>query len=162
MGGREYAALAGEAPAAAAPADLAAVVAKGVVPLPTFAAGVGPYPAGQGRWDGDPGGLSPAERTAAADLYLALVTRACLGLAGRGRRIVVEGPLARNRVYCAVLAALPDLPVHPSPDATGTAAGAAGLFAGVAEAGALPEPVAPLGVPGLAALAERWNRLAAG
>ena len=152
MGGREYAALVGEAPAAAGPADLAAAVAAGVVPLPTFAAGVGPFPSGRGAWLGDPGGLSPAGRTAAADLYLALVTRACLGLAGRGGRIVVEGPLARNALYCGTLAALAGVPVHPSPDATGTAAGAAGLFAGDAEPGVLPTAAGPLDVPGLAAL----------
>ena len=52
------------------------------------------------------------------------------------------------------------MPVHPSPDATGTAAGAASLFAGTAEAGALPATAAPLDLPGLAALAERWERLA--
>ena len=130
MGGREYAALVGEAPAPAGPADLAAVVAAGVVPLPSFAPGVGPFPSRRGGWLGDPGRLPPAGRTAAADLYLALVTRACLGLAGRGGRIVVEGPLARNALYCGALAALAGVPVHPSPDATGTAAGAASLFAG--------------------------------
>lgn len=160
MGGREYAALVGEAPAPAGPADLAAVVAAGVAPLPTFAPGVGPFPAGRGGWLGEPAGLSPAGRTAAADLYLALVTRACLGLAGQGGRIVVEGPLARNALYCGALAALAGVPVHPSPDATGTAAGAASLFAGLANAGSLPVAVAPLDPPGLAALAERWGRLA--
>lgn len=162
MGGREYAALVGETPAAAGPADLAAVVAKGVLPLPTRAAGVGPFPAGRGGWLGDAGGLAPAERTAAADLYLALVTRACLGLAGCGGRIVVEGPLARNPLYCGALAALAGVPVHASPDATGTAAGAAGLFAGLADGGPLPEPVATLAVPGLADLAARWEAAAGG
>jgi sugar (pentulose or hexulose) kinase len=162
MGGREYAALAGQTPAAAGPPDLARVVACGTVPLPSRVPGVGPFPAGPGGWLGDPGGLSAAERTAAADLYLALVTRICIGLAGRGRRIVVEGPLARNALYCAALAALARVPVHPSPDATGTAAGAASLFAGLADAGPLPTALTPLDVPGLAALARRWEAAATG
>ena len=160
MGGREYAALVGATPATAGPADLAAVVAKGVLPLPTRVAGVGPFPAGGGGWLGGGDGPEGAERTAAADLYLALVTRACLGLAGCGRRIVVEGPLARNPLYCGALAALAGVPVHASPDMTGTAAGAAGLFAGLADAAPLPAPVAPLDPPGLAALAARWEAAA--
>jgi len=159
MGGREYAALAGEAPAAADPGDLAAVLAADVFPLPSFAPGVGPFPHAPGRWHGDPATLAPAARTAAADLYLALVTDACLGLAGRGRRIVVEGPLARNRLYCATLAALAGVPVHPSPDATGTSAGAAALL-GDATPGALPPPVEATPVPGLAAFAGRWRGFA--
>ncbi len=141
---------------------MAAVIAADVFPLPTFAAGVGPFPGGTGRWHGDPGTLGAAGRTAAADLYLALVTRACIGIAGRGKRIVIEGPLARNRLFCAALASLAGVPVHPSPDATGTAAGAAALLAGFGEPGPLPAPVEPLGLPGLAGFAERWERLAAG
>lgn len=161
MGGREYAALVGDAPEAADGAAFAAVVAAGVVPLPAAVPGVGPYPRGGGGWLGDPAGLAPGERTAAADLYLALLTRACLGLAGQGGRIVVEGPLARNAVYCGALAALAGVPVHPSPDATGTAAGAASLFdGGRSDAGGLPAPAVPLAVPGLTDLAGRWERRA--
>lgn len=158
MGGREYAALAGAVPGTEA--DLAAVVARGVLPLPPFVAGVGPFPRGPGRWHGDPGSLAPGERSAAADLYLALVTCACLDLAGRGAAIVVEGPLARNPLYCGLLAALVDMPVHPSPDATGTAGGAARLIADLPPP-ALPPPVAPLAPPGLAAAAADWRARAA-
>ena len=42
------------------------------------------------------------------------------------------------------------------------AAGAAGLFAGLADGGPLPEPVATLAVPGLADLAARWEAAAGG
>ena len=160
MGGREYAALLGDAPAPATPADVARVIARDTFALPTFAPGVGPFPAGRGRWHGDPAALAPAERTAAADLYLALVTRACLSLAGLGSAIVVEGPLARNATYCALLAALADTPVHPSPDATGTATGAAMLLSDAPLPGGLPPPIPPLAAPGLAAYAGRWLALA--
>jgi sugar (pentulose or hexulose) kinase len=159
MGGREYATLIGDATAPATPDDAAAVLAADVFPLPTFAPGVGPFPAGAGRWHGDLAALAPAARTAAADLYLALVTRECLALAGLGERIVVEGPLARNALFCGLLAALVGVPVHPSPDATGTAAGAAALLGGAA-LGGVPAAVTPRALAGLAEFAERWRTLA--
>ena len=42
--------------------------------LPTFAAGIGPFPHGKGRWTHGPETLSPGEQDAAASLYLALMT----------------------------------------------------------------------------------------
>jgi sugar (pentulose or hexulose) kinase len=156
MGGREYALLLGGDPAAAGPADVARVIARKIFALPPVVPGVGPFQPGPGGWAGDPGRLSPGERSAAADLYLALMTQACLGLAGSGRAIVIEGPLARNPVYAGLLAGLTGLPVHPSPDATGTATGAAMLLAPAPAATALPPAVAPLRPRGLAGYAERW------
>jgi len=41
----------------------------------------------------------------AVSLYLALVTQACLELAGVGKQIIIEGPLARNASRIAVAAA---------------------------------------------------------
>jgi sugar (pentulose or hexulose) kinase len=156
MGGREYAALLGPDPVPASAADLGRVLARGTLPLPPFVPGVGPFPHGPGRWHGDPGRLAPAERTAAADLYLALVTDACVDLAGRGAALVVEGPLARNLLYCRLLAALAGVPVHPSPDATGTAAGAARLLADLPPP-ELPAPVSPLALEGLPEVAGTWR-----
>ena len=79
------------------------------------------------------------------------MARECLALAGTGARIVVEGPLARNASVCGLLAALAGVPVHPSPDATGTALGAALLLDPPgAPSGALPAAsAAPLAVAGL-------------
>jgi sugar (pentulose or hexulose) kinase len=156
MGGREYALLLGEEPVQATPADVARVIARKVFALPPVVPAVGPFQHGPGGWAGDPARLDPGERSAAADLYLALCTRACLGLAGLGRAIVIEGPLARNPVYCGLVAALTGRPVHPSPDATGTAIGAAMLLADAPAAAALPPAIAPLRPRGLGGYAERW------
>lgn len=163
MGGREYALLVGKAPPPAGPADVAQVIAKGVFVLPTFVPGTGPYGAGAGRWIGPVDALTPPERTAAADLYLALVTRTSLGLVRSGGPVVVEGPLARNRTFCGLLAGVQEGPVHASPDATGTTLGATMLFGLDGGAAAEPGPVVPpLIVSGLTGYAARWQALADG
>ena len=162
MGGREHAAIAGGDAGPAAPADVQAACRRGIFALPTFAPGVGPFGGGRGRLEGPAAALRPAERSALADLYVALVARAAWRLPAPARGIVVEGPLARNAVVCGLLAALAGQPVHASPDATGTAVGAALLLdAPGAPSGALPgDATAPLAVAGLDAYARRWRERA--
>lgn len=163
MGGREYALLLGAAPPPAGPADVAQVLAKGVYALPTFSPGNGPFGRATGRWVGPVDTLTAAERTAAADLYLALVTRTCLGLVRSGGPVVIEGPMARNRTFCGLLAAVQAAPVHASPDATGTTLGATMLFGLDGGAMAEPGPVVPaLIVSGLGGYAAHWQALAQG
>lgn len=166
MGGREYALLAGAEPAAPTEEAVAGIIGRGIFAVPPFVPGVGPYPHGEGRWIGaDAAALTPQERAAAASLYLALMTRAALALAGVGATIVVEGPLARNAIYCGLLAGLTGRTVRASADATGTATGAAMLFDtfdadhGVELRGTSVPPIVPAG---LTAYAERWVQLAAG
>jgi sugar (pentulose or hexulose) kinase len=163
MGGREYATLLGDGPVPAGPEDVARAVAAGALAVPSFAPGVGPYGAGRGRWEGPVDALPARARTAAADLYLALVTQTCLGLVGTGTRIVVEGPLAGNTIYCGLLSGLTGVPVHASTDATGTALGAAMLLdaEGAADGPSLAPAVPPLRPPGTEAYARRWAELAA-
>lgn len=156
MGGREFDML---APGAVEPsaAEIINVINGDVQALPSFMTGVGPFPASQGRWTQAPDTLSPGERTAAVSLYLALVTRACLELAGVGRQIVIEGPLARNALFGRALAALTGVPVSASGDATGTSLGASMLFGGehvAAKAGTVREP---LDVQGFEAYCARWR-----
>jgi sugar (pentulose or hexulose) kinase len=89
------------------PALLAAtpqVVAAGARALPTFTAGVGPFPDGQGRWIGMP--TETAARRAAVCLYAALVADASLNLVGAGERILVEGRFAEAEVFVRGLASL--------------------------------------------------------
>ena len=157
MGGREFDML---VPNLAAPdeADIAHVVGHDVQALPSFAPGVGPFGHRTGQWTVDPAKLTAGQRTAAASLYLALTTEACLGLCGLGRSITLEGPLARNRLFAAALARLTGVTVFASGDATGTSLGASLLFGG-----ALPEAegshaIAPLQVGGLDAYVERWRQ----
>src|SRR5690606_7090781 len=116
--------------------------------LPSFMEGVGPFPGSVGRWTQAPEQLSAGERTAAVSLYLALVTQACLELAGVGRQIVIEGPLARNALFGQALARLTGVPVSASGDATGTSLGASMLFGGThaaAAPGLVREPLQDAG-----------------
>jgi sugar (pentulose or hexulose) kinase len=156
MGGREFDML---APGAVEPgeADIAKVIAEDVQVLPSFMAGVGPFPDAKGRWTKGPDHLSAGERTAAVSLYLALVTRACLDLAGLGHEIIIEGPLARNRLFGRALARLAGVPVSASGDTTGTSLGASMLFGGK-HAAARPGAVfTPLDTPDFAAYCARWS-----
>ena len=156
MGGREFDTLAAGA-AAPGEAELDRVIRDGVQVLPTFIAGVGPFPHGKGRWTTAPEGLAPGERYAAASLYLALVAEAALSLCGIGKRIVIEGPLARNALFGAALARVAGVPVTASADATGTSLGASLLLAPLDGRGHEPEALMPLAHDGFAAYREAWR-----
>lgn len=163
MGGREFDMLVGQRPETPDAAALARVIRDGVMVLPTFVKGCGPYPQGEGRWTADPASLSPAERTAAASLYAALVTARSLEVAGAAGPVIVEGPFARNRLFAEALARLTGRPVIPSSGATGTSAGAALLALG--PEATLPEasdePVGEsYGLEGFENYAARWRELA--
>jgi sugar (pentulose or hexulose) kinase len=160
MGGREFETLLGAAPVPPDPDDIAEVIATGAMVLPTFAEGVGPFPHGKGRWTDGADALTSGQRTAAASLYLALVTDAALDLCGQGREIVVEGPLARNRLYCAALARLRPVPVRPSGDSTGTSLGAALLLGPIGERAEDLPPISPLDLAGFDAYTATWRRTA--
>ncbi len=156
MGGREFDQLVGQVVEPSA-ADVARVVGDDIRIQPSFTPGVGPFPEAKGRWTIAPETMTPGERTAAASLYLALVTRACLDLCGLGREIIIEGPLARNALFGQALARLTGVSVRASGDATGTSLGASMLFGagqGHATAGSAADP---LEVAGFDAYAARWR-----
>lgn len=157
MGGREFDALVPEIVEPSA-ADIAHVIAHDIQALPSFTPGTGPFPGKKGRWTCDPERLTPGQRNAAASLYLALTARACLDLCTIGRPIIIEGPLARNRLVGAALARLTGVPVHASGDATGTSLGASLLFGGSLPAAEGSLAFAPLDVPGLDAYIENWRQ----
>ncbi|KKB12180.1 carbohydrate kinase [Devosia geojensis] len=156
MGGREFDTLAAGA-GAPSEAELDRVIRDRVQVLPTFIAGVGPFPRGQGRWTTAPEGLTPGERYAAASLYLALVAEAALSLCGTGKRIVIEGPLARNALFGAALARVTGVPVTASADATGTSLGASLLLAPLDGRGHEPGALMPLVHDGFAAYRDAWR-----
>lgn len=155
MGGREFDML---APGAVEPtaADIDAVIDGDIQALPSFVAGVGPFPHAVGRWTVEADGLSAGQRTAAVSLYLALVTEACLELCGLGREIIIEGPLARNGLFAAALGQLTGAKVSASGDATGTSLGASMLFGGPAGS-SVGTAIAALDHPGFPAYAGRWR-----
>ena len=157
MGGREYEVLTEGTVGEIEPADIAAVIANDICPLPGRVPGVGPYPRADGGWTGR-APVSDKERIASATLYLALMSDTCLSLAGTGERVVIEGPFAKNQVYAQILAALVGCPVHLSSDATGTATGAAMLLGG-GQSGDVGPAVKPAKIDGLAAFRDRWRAL---
>jgi len=159
MGGREFAILAGETPADADEADVAAMVASGVMALPAFTDQGGPFGARKGRIEG-PAPETPETRTALAALYAALVTAHVLKRLEAPGDLIVEGGFTRSPAFAAILAGLmPGRRVVIAPASAGAAAGAA-LLAHWGEPHPAPrlEPARAWVLPGLEAYRERWER----
>jgi sugar (pentulose or hexulose) kinase len=140
-------------------AALSQVVDSGLMILPTFVSGVGPYPRGRGKWIGTPS--TDAVRITAIALYAALVADMSLDLIGTRDRIVVEGRFAHQPAFVSALAALrPNDRVYINNADQGVAFGALRL--------ATPHlvPSTPLADvepahADLASYRDRWRRLAA-
>jgi sugar (pentulose or hexulose) kinase len=157
MGGREFDAL---VPDIVEPseADIAHVLAHDIQALPSFTPGVGPFGRHTGRWTVNAETLTAGQRTAAASIYLALMARACLDLCGLGRRITLEGPLARNHLFGQALATLAGVPVFASGDATGTSLGASLLFGGSLAETAASHAFSPLHAAGFDTYVAHWRQ----
>ncbi len=159
MGGREFAVLAGDAPADADEADVAGLVASGVMALPAFTDQGGPFGARKGRIEGGTP-ATPQARTALATLYAALVSAHVLERLEAPGDLIVEGGFTRSPAFAAVLAGLmPGRRVVIAPAAAGAAAGAA-MLAHWGEPHPPPrlEPARAWVLPGLKAYQERWER----
>ncbi|MBB6221187.1 FGGY-family carbohydrate kinase [Rhizobium leguminosarum] len=157
MGGREFEILSAEigpVDEKAAQAAIGRVIEKGMMLLPNIAPGSGPFPGKASRWIGAEG-ASREERHAAACLYLALMTDACLGLIGAKGPVIVEGPFALNETYLKLLAALAGREVLALPGSTGTSQGAA-LLTGIRPVSGAETHVPPSEIAGLAAYRDRW------
>ncbi|NNU36390.1 carbohydrate kinase [Rhizobium sophorae] len=157
MGGREFEILSAEiglADEKAAQAAIGPVIGKGMMLLPNIASGSGPFPGKASRWIGAEE-ASREERSAAARLYLALMTDACLGLVSAKGAIIVEGPFALNGTYLKLLAALTGREVMALPGSTGTSQGAA-LLTGIRPVSGAETHIPPTDIPGLAAYRTRW------
>jgi len=157
MGGREYAAIAGEDAAAPAPADLDAVLVAGAAAWPAFAAAGGPFQGHEGAAS-DAESLTGGGRAALASLYVALVADVCLDLLGAASGdVVLEGPFADSPLIGPVLAALrPGQAVVRSTDRAGTIGGALCLASPLVPPPRL-RPVAALDDPRLAAHRRMWR-----
>jgi L-fuculokinase len=156
MGGREYAAIAGDAPPATRE-QVEATIADMTLALPGFAGGGGPFPGQEGRI------LGPAPRfpAALATLQLALLLDVALDLAGPAARIVIDGAHVANAELPPLLAALrAPARVEVSVDADGVALGAAMLArrgSRMRLAEPAPRVVDPAMIPGLAAYRAAWH-----
>ncbi|HEY5206440.1 MAG TPA: FGGY family carbohydrate kinase [Roseiarcus sp.] len=159
MGGREYAVLAGDAPADADEADVAAIIASGVLALPAFSDQGGPFASRKGVIEGE-APSTPKARAALATLYSALMTAHMLRRLEAPGDLIVEGGFARSPAFAAVLARLmTGRQVLIAPTSAGAAAGAA-MLAHWDE----PHPPPRLEgariwkLPGLEAYQDRWER----
>ena len=160
MGGREFSTLSGDARGEPGPADLAALIASGAMALPDFARQGGPFMGKTGRIVG-PAPETPQGKVALATLYCALMSAYVLDLLQAPGDLIVEGGFNRSPAFAATLAGLmPGRNVVVAPT-SGAAAGAAML----ADWNAKREPprLSPAErweIPGLAAYAAEWRRLA--
>ncbi len=159
MAGREFERLTEGEKAEPTDADIAALIEKAAMALPSFVPGTGPYAFLEGRWTVDPATLSPGERVAAASLYCALVASTCLALTSAAGPVIIEGPLARNPTFLSALASIVGRPVIARTDATGTTEGAALLADGPDGAGpGIPDaPAAPPLAVDITAYVSAWR-----
>ncbi len=156
MGGREFAALAGESPPSPSREDIAAIVEAGVYALPSFSDQGGPFAARAGRIEG-PAPTSASGRAALATLYVALMTTLVMDRLGARGDIIVEGSFARGESFASVLAAAAPTRRVSIANAAGAAAGAAGLARW--EQPSPPAPTAEMigwEIPGLAGYQAHW------
>ncbi len=155
MGGREHDLLRGGRASVATDADAARVLAQGIMLMPSVVAGSGPWPDRTMHWR--PGPPDEGCHEVAVGYYLALMTAECLAMTGGRGPVIVEGPFARNRWFLDMLAVATGRPVLASASQTGTAIGAALLFAGPGDvahgADAAPHP----GDPAVAPYAALWR-----
>ena len=163
MGGREHdLILQGQPDTPPSAADRAAVLA-GLMLLPAVQPGSGPFPQGRSHWHPAPP-VTPGQRSLGLGYYLALMTATCLGMTGSRGPVIVEGPFARNGAYLDMLTIATGQPVIASASQTGTAMGAALLFAPGASLPApqdAPHPTPP-DATALRDYAKAWQHRAEG
>jgi sugar (pentulose or hexulose) kinase len=129
MGGREFSLLTDGRPQVWNDSDIAAVLTRQALLLPSTQQGSGPFPQRAAQWV-DADALSPGQRFVVISFYLALMTATCLDLIGGDGPTTVEGPFARNQPFIHMLAAATGRPVVASETSTGTSIGAALLADG--------------------------------
>lgn len=160
MGGREFDLLTAGHARKPTPEDVRVAFDGAIAIHPTFTPGCGPFPDHKGGWSVDPAGLTDGVRTAAVSLYLALVAREAMKVAGAAGPIVIEGPFGRDTLFAEALQRLTGRPVLIASGTTGTSTGAAMLALGIDGRPTLP-PDRKVGdgydLAGLDAYAAAWS-----
>lgn len=128
MGGREYERMRGQGAGPTAP-DVHKILTANTFLLPAVEPSSGPFQNAAYRWTPTEPPHADPKREVALAFYLALMTAECLAMTGANGTVIVEGPFARNPLYLKMLAAATGLPVVAAASQTGTAIGAALLFA---------------------------------
>lgn len=162
MGGREYEVMRGPDTPTPSAKDIDDVLDNPLFLMPAVDPETGPFKGCVHHWLPDsPNPDDPVWHVALA-FYLALMTAECLDMTGAIGEIIIEGPFGRNPLYLNMLAAATGLPVTAAASQTGTAIGAALLFADHAALRSDPPLYRPpLPDPKLIRYAQRW-RAAAG
>lgn len=155
MGGREFSLLTDGQPQEWRDDDVAAVLARQVLLLPSTQQGSGPFPHRDAQWV-NAETLSPGQRFVTISFYLALMTATCLELIGGDGSTTVEGPFARNPLFVRMLAAATGRPVVASETSTGTSIGAALLASDGAPATSKGERTEPPAGPSWQAYKHAW------
>lgn len=154
MGGREFDLIRAGSAATGSVEEAALVRARGVMLMPSVLPGQGPFQGRQHRWTLEP--EAEGERAVALGYYLAMMTAEGLGLIGAAGETLIEGPFAANIHFCQMLAAATGRGVVASQARTGTALGAALLFAPKAE-GRADQVAAMMPDPELRRYADAWR-----
>jgi L-fuculokinase len=161
MGGREYAAIAGDTARGVAPTatGLAAVLATDAVALPSFALG-GPCQGREGRLLRAEG-LAPEGRAALATLYCALMADLILDRLGVSGAILVDGPFAANQLFPGIVQSLrPADPVTAGGTRGGITAAVLWLAGEAVPREAAAAPLAPLAeAAALRSYRDRWRSM---
>lgn len=156
MGGREFSLLTDGKPQDWSDADVAAVLARKALLLPSTQQGSGPYPRHTAQWLATED-MTGGQRFTAISFYLALMTATCLDLIGAGGPTIVEGPFARNRLFTRMLAAATARAVIASEAATGTSIGAALLASDHGAVGSKGERTEPPDDPAWVDYVRSWR-----
>lgn len=157
MGGREFDRMTEGRSREVDERDIAAVLERGAMLLPSVEMRSGPFQGRPHRWTVDETTLGDGQRFVAVSFYLALMTATGLDMTGARGPTLVEGPFAENPVYLDMLAAATGRPVS-AVAGTGTSIGAALLTANGRFKGARGDPPRS-GPAGMVAYAEKWRAI---
>lgn len=129
MGGRERELLQVTSPCTDQDIDtLLDTVESPAMLLPSVVPDTGPYPNAQMQWLGQSVDNKPSFKSGVVALYLALMTHECMQMVGCKGPTYVEGPLAQDKLFTQMLAAVSQRPTYISASVTGTSVGAAMLI----------------------------------
>lgn len=124
MGGREWEQLRSDSKATLS--DVSFILEHGILAIPAFAKGGGPFAHCEGRIINRGMELTPAQQSALADVYVALMTDYCLDLMDSSDTVIVEGAFSNNINFLTLLACMRSQnEIYASRDVTGTSGGAA-------------------------------------
>ncbi|WP_320823722.1 FGGY-family carbohydrate kinase [Reinekea sp.] len=141
MGGREWQLINPSGNIDGSWADVARLIDLELSLNPCFAETGGPFPAEVGLVELANRALTEVERSAAATLYIALMTDYCLSQLGPVQTLYIEGPASQNRLFIELLGSLQtDLKIVASLG-TGTSTGLLRLMRGQQGQTRSPEPL---------------------